>query len=360
MTVPRLAFALLAATLPLAGCIGLGGDDEPLGEEALSINGTPAVLNEAGELVPADPLLALTADTVLDAPVPPPEGRWYEYAWTEDPWTVMPSSWTTVVARSSGSTFTLLADDERLAVADAMWQWFFLGDHDAATLTKPTANFHYLAFPLTDGATWEMNWGLEEGGVAAVAVATFREGIDTGNGVFPGYEIVVRPTDWRLEILFEYAPAAGFLTSGGMRDPDTGTWAWRWQVTDWGDDFGGTLYEASSTPLVTAYHEIDVDPEDPTVEPAPRHSFDVPEGLTYLYIQAGAYAYQGLATTELIDPDRTHHSFQASGAEHSVNEVGDFFTPLAGTWEVVMGGVAADQENWVHAWGATVSEVQIG
>lgn len=352
MRAPFLLLALALLTVAVPGCLGTDDSTSQTALDPASDAGGPAAGTDG------------QATTPLPAEAPAWEiGRWW--AWTHDDGEST-FEWTLAVTEDRGDAWLLAPDAVEPARFNAMFDWYVFGEMSKDRLTDEDAGgLVFYDFPLSDGKTWTSTFAPGVLDWEVTHTATYAPTIATAMGLLPGYtiEAVVNGTTF---FAYDYVPEIGWFSQltnhvlpeeGGQGEVD-----WTYETTGWGTGYTGTLHQATAELLVDTFHEIDVHPERPEANPAPHASFTVTDEADALFAVAGTYAIAGASQTTLVDPEQGTHQLTAvsPGLDGTFTGMGHFLEPVAGQWEVTLGGAGVDTEGWVAAWQVVDEPIELG
>lgn len=181
-----LVLALLALTLPLAGC--LGGDDAPTAQRVLDAGDAKVPLPDGGPDAAAG-----------DAPVWSPG----------DAWSVVPQGdgetepSVLVVTAADAEGYTLSTTSGSTAGYDALYDVSYLGRIRASDLagSQQGQPVQFFSFPLADGKTWQTTWD----GKTVFLTATWVPAMSTSAGIHPGFAIEGKDGE-ETYVKYDYVP----------------------------------------------------------------------------------------------------------------------------------------------------------
>lgn len=314
------------AILPLAGCIGGGGQAQG---DAGPSDATPSNVTEGANV--SDP-------SVEEAKRPSWSNKqWFEYevkgslAPNEDfqgseARTYRLIGHPAAVFEGIDSGYVTGTDDKEKLLKDLFWgDNPFLGqiseDFNPADSAVVPEIFDW---PLEDGKTWTTTAGTSG---EWTFTAERRETIETRVGNFPGYFIKgTNETNWRVFVW--YTPAMDWFSTFMLHDQDNDM-VLRMELVDSGKQFSGTMYLGEITETV-----IDRTVEAPDQVP-PVIEFEVGEETTDLHFFIQQHS-DVISHWMLFEPDGDYRHSQhvengASGAyEGTVKD------PEPGTWRLLL------------------------
>lgn len=350
-----LLLALLLSTAALTGC--LGGQDPPAEETA------PMATGSGGDQASAAAAASepLGPESSVQAPTWEVGQFW---SWHHDDRSDT-FDWDLVVVEDLGQAWQVAPDAAEPARFNAMFDWYVFGEMSKDRVTDEDAGgLVFYEFPLTDGKTWTSTFGPEGPAWEVTHQATFDPAIETEAGALPGFQITAT-VNGTLFFAYDYIPEIGWfsqLTNHVLpEEGGDGGVDWTYTTTDWGTGWTGTVHVAQAEMIANAFHEVDLVPERADATPAPHASFTVAEDADALFAVGLAGTTLGATQTTLVDPNRETHQLTAvsTSLDGEATFMAHFLEPVAGDWEVLMGGAGADTEGFVLAWQTFTQELQL-
>lgn len=299
-----LVLAVLALTLPLAGC--LGGDEAPTAERA------------APSVDAAAPALAADAPPSADAPL-----------WNVgDAWSVVPQGGgdagpsVLVVTAADAEGYVLSTTSEGTAGYDALHDVSYLGRIRASDLagSQQGQPVQFFSFPLTDGKTWQTTWD----GKAITLTATWMPALSTSVGIHPGFAIEGKDGE-ETYVRYDYVPMLRWWSHLSFAS------GFGFQVERVHVNWTGTYLRAEATPLLDKTSPLPV--ASPFVEP-----FTVEDAPGFVSLALSGDAERHAHALVILDP-----AGQPAPTELAVAELGNGhlqreaqLPATPGEWRVVL------------------------
>lgn len=189
-------------------------------------------------------------------------------------------------------------EGEILALQDAVYDLPHLGA-TSKSLAGVTAsgNVEFFSWPLTDGKTWETEWG----GIPLTITATFTEKVRGPDGAEPGYRLVAT-SEGQHALDYSYVPSIGW-----------------WSELDFdGDVFGYAdvevvAFERSFEGVAWSSTGRNVYRYTGSVAPVGAQLFSIPDETDVVAFRAAASGGDYVASIVVQDPQRAEGFQQSSG-----------------------------------------------